>query len=67
VQGLQNPLVVGAPVAKPHLLVVDDDRELCQLISRYLEDEGFLSTAVLPELTGRELQLQAAFSSSCWM
>src|SRR3984893_5447581 len=26
---------------KPHLLLVDDDRELCEVLKRYLESEGF--------------------------
>src|SRR6202040_4211785 len=26
---------------KPHLLIVDDDRELCEILKRYLESEDF--------------------------
>jgi DNA-binding response OmpR family regulator len=32
--------------ANPRLLVVDDDRELCQLVARYLEPEGFTLSLV---------------------
>jgi DNA-binding response OmpR family regulator len=61
VQGLQNTLAAGAPVAKPHLLVVDDDRELCQLISGYLEGEGFLSTAVHTGAQGERAAIAGSF------
>ena len=32
--------------ANPHLLVVDDDRDLCHLVTQYLEPEGFIVSAV---------------------
>ena len=32
--------------AKPRLLIVDDDRDLCSLVARYLEPEGFALSAV---------------------
>jgi DNA-binding response OmpR family regulator len=32
--------------AKPRLLIVDDDRDLCNLVARYLEPEGFALSAV---------------------
>jgi DNA-binding response OmpR family regulator len=32
--------------AKPRVLVVDDDRELCHLVAQYLEPEGFTLSAV---------------------
>lgn len=31
---------------KPHLLVVDDDRDLCHLVTQYLEPEGFAISTV---------------------
>jgi DNA-binding response OmpR family regulator len=37
--------------ANPRLLIVDDDRELCQLVAQYLEPEGFTLSIVH---TGRE-------------
>lgn len=60
-QGSQNTSAVGVPVAKPHLLVVDDDRELCQLISGYLEGEGFLSTAVHTGAQGERAAIAGSF------
>jgi DNA-binding response OmpR family regulator len=35
--------VAGKPaqLVKPHLLIVDDDRELCEVLKRYLESEDF--------------------------
>lgn len=30
----------------PHILVVDDDRRLCELVSRYLNEQGFVCAAV---------------------
>ena len=56
-----NTSVSGELVAKPHLLIVDDDRELCQLITRYLDDEGFLSTAVHTGITGQNAAITGAF------
>src|SRR5579859_5881019 len=32
--------------AKPRLLLVDDDRDLCQLVAQYLEPEGFTLSVV---------------------
>ena len=42
------------PVARPQeamrkharLLIVDDDPDLCELVQRYLEDEGFATSVV---------------------
>jgi DNA-binding response OmpR family regulator len=56
-----NTSAAGALVAKPHLLIVDDDRELCQLISRYLDDEGFLSTAVHTGIAGENAAIAGGF------
>jgi DNA-binding response OmpR family regulator len=61
VQGLQNTSAAGVLAAKPHLLVVDDDRELCQLISGYLEGEGFLSTAVHTGAQGERAAIAGSF------
>jgi DNA-binding response OmpR family regulator len=51
----------GELVAKPHLLIVDDDRELCQLITRYLDGEGFLSTAVHTGIAGEKAAIAGGF------
>ncbi|MCK6418261.1 MAG: response regulator transcription factor [Alphaproteobacteria bacterium] len=32
--------------SRPHVLVVDDDRRLCDLVSRYLNEQGFVCAAV---------------------
>lgn len=37
---------IKEPVAEKHLLVVDDDRELRELLQRYLSDNGYLVTTV---------------------
>ena len=47
--------------AKPHLLIVDDDQELCQLVARYLNDEGFLSTAVHTGIEGEKAAIAGGF------
>ena len=44
---------VAAMTATPHLLLVDDDREIRDLLSRFLERNGFRTTAVRD---GRELR-----------
>lgn len=31
---------------RPHLLIVDDDRELCEILKRYLEAEDFRVSSV---------------------
>lgn len=58
-QGLDK--TSAASVARPHLLIVDDDRELCQLVSRYLDDEGFLSTAVHTGTAGEKAAIAGGF------
>ncbi len=60
-QGLDKTSASAALMAKPHLLIVDDDRELCQLVSRYLDDEGFLSTAVHTGTAGEKAAISGAF------
>jgi DNA-binding response OmpR family regulator len=42
---VHNPKEVTQP-ANPHLLVVDDDRDLCHLVTKYLEAEGFTVSVV---------------------
>lgn len=41
------------PQSKPHILVVDDDPEICKLLARYLEPQGF---RVLLAATCREMR-----------
>jgi DNA-binding response OmpR family regulator len=60
-QGSDNSSAVGTLVAKSHLLIVDDDRELCQLITRYLDAEGFLSTAVHTGVEGERAAIAGGF------
>ena len=43
--------------ARQHVLVVDDDAELCQLLSQYLAPEGFKVEAVHTGVTGIERAL----------
>jgi len=50
-----------AAAVKPHLLIVDDDREMCQLISRYLDGEGFISTAVHTGLAGETAAMKGDY------
>jgi DNA-binding response OmpR family regulator len=60
-QGSGNTSTTASLVVKPHLLIVDDDRELCQLISRYLDDKGFLSTAVDTGIAGEKTAIVGDF------
>jgi DNA-binding response OmpR family regulator len=43
------------------LLLVDDDRELCQLVSTYLNEDGFQPTAVHTGAEGVERAIQGGF------
>ena len=50
-RGSRRPTTMPGPdgtsaKSNPHLLVIDDDRNLCHLIRRYLEPEGFILSAV---------------------
>ena len=42
------------PIDKPHILVVDDDERLRELLSRYLGEHGFLVTTALDALDARK-------------
>ena len=48
-------------IVRPHLLLVDDDRELCQLVSQFLREEGFLLTAVHSGAAGEKAALAGGF------
>ena len=52
---MANTPMVGPP--RQHVLVVDDDAELCQLLSQYLAPEGFKVEAVHTGVTGVERAL----------
>ena len=60
-KGLDNASAAGSQVVEPHLLIVDDDKELCQLITRYLDAEGFLSTAVHTGAAGEQAAIAGGF------
>jgi two-component system, OmpR family, response regulator CpxR len=45
-----------------HVLVVDDDRELCQLVTRYLEREGFRTTWACDGSSGIQQALAGDYS-----
>jgi two-component system, OmpR family, response regulator CpxR len=61
-------IVVGAGVAefpvvsKQRVLVIDDDVELCQLLSQYLAEEGFVVEAVHSGLAGVETAISGTHS-----
>jgi DNA-binding response OmpR family regulator len=59
--GSDNTSTAASLVVKHHLLIVDDDRELCQLISRYLDGEGFLSTVVHTGIAGEKAAIAGSF------
>ncbi len=46
---------------KPRLLIVDDDRDLCQLVGQYLEADGFTISAVHTGLQGERAALSRDF------
>ena len=60
-QEFDKSFVADTSAAKPHLLIVDDDREMCQLVIRYLDDEGFVVTAVHTGIAGERAAIQGAF------
>jgi DNA-binding response OmpR family regulator len=49
-------------VSKQHVLVIDDDVELCQLLSQYLAEEGFMVESVHSGLKGVERALSGEHS-----
>lgn len=53
--------VAGRNVVGAKLLLIDDDRELCQLVTTYLHDDGFKPTAVHTGAEGLKLASQGAF------
>jgi DNA-binding response OmpR family regulator len=53
--------IAGRNVVGAKLLLIDDDRELCQLVTTYLNDDGFEPTAVHTGSEGLKLASQGAF------
>jgi DNA-binding response OmpR family regulator len=55
--------VAGKATAKlrPHLLIVDDDRELCEILKRYLETEGFQVSFVHTGEAGTKAGIEGSF------
>jgi two-component system response regulator CpxR len=47
--------------AGPHLLLIDDDCELCALVDRFLQGEGFHLDSVSDAATGAERALSGAY------
>jgi len=46
---------------KPHLLIVDDDRELCEILKRYLEAEDFRVSFVHTGDAGAKAGIEGSF------
>lgn len=46
---------------RPHVLVVDDDRRICDLVCRYLYDHDFVAAAANGAAQARDLMGQSAF------
>jgi len=59
---IQNIATKAPSALKPHLLLIDDDRDLCQLVSQYLDAEGFTSTAVHTGTEGERSALAGGFA-----
>ena len=51
----------AAKATKANLLVVDDDRELCRLISEFLEEDGFRPSAVHTGADGVEQAIHGSY------
>src|SRR5260370_8705622 len=49
---------------RPHLLMVDDDRELCEILKRYLETEAFRVSFVHTGDAGVNAGIAESFKSS---
>ena len=47
------------------MLVVDDDTELCQLLSEYLATEGYAVEACTPDAAASSARSKAITPSSC--
>ncbi len=56
-----NPLPHSLPPTRAHLLVVDDDRDLCQLVVEYLGAEGFALSAVHTGAEGERAAIAGGF------
>ena len=48
---------------KQHILMIDDDRELCDLLGSWLEAEGFSLTAVHDGAEGLEAALNGDYGA----
>ena len=49
---------------KPHILVVDDDTRICDLVCRYLLDQGFVVASAADAAQARELLKMADFDAA---
>ena len=49
------------------ILIIDDDEELCELVSEYLTVEGFQTTAVNDGVAGLETAARASMIWRSWM
>lgn len=58
---MQSIVVRPEAAVQPNLLLIDDDRDLCKLVSRFLEAEGFKSTAVHTGAEGEQYALAGDF------
>src|SRR5690606_36579048 len=47
----------------PHILVVDDDDRLCTLVSRYLNEHGFLSFSAEDAVAAKDVLATATFDA----
>jgi CheY-like chemotaxis protein len=47
--------------SKPHLLVVDDDRDLCHLLKQHLEPEGFTVSGVHNGVQGTKAGIEGGY------
>ena len=54
-------LLFVQPVMKPHILFVDDDAKLCELLSLYFNSRGFDVTTAINGAQARSLMDQARF------
>src|ERR1700685_2011837 len=60
--GRENSAEKAAPSQPQRILLVDDDVELCQLLTNYLADDGFQSVAVHDGIEGLEQALSGKFA-----